>query len=710
MVLMLLISSSVALCLLVVHSWRTRGRFVTLTFVIVVTVFGILRGNSAWLVMVSLTGRLDAEKPYHPQSALLPDIGHASIQVALGWVFSLYLAWTISELILRRLARPGEEPRLVHRVFAISALSALFMCCMCYCMEVTAVTVGWWYWDACAQSMLEWSMRAWFSVAHDCLMPFLVIVCSTYRSRLRWLWLLAFPIHKFFHVAQRWTSYTVLIHHVMALFMIALLLYARLRMARGEMGKSASPARRIVDVLPAVALAIFLGVLTTANLVKDAGMANLMTLVPLLMLCLLAWRPLPVWVVLGLSVVSLGGWVWVGSHALWAVVPVGVYGVLMLLERLREPRWLRASILASAVVLAVWAAAVSEADTIRAHRYLAAWREGDGLSFAGKTETAAEAYRKADRLRPEGPQAAYAMVRIIAQPGKDLTPQQAVRVLELRMPRLVQEFEAIIRLDPGWPPPRQDLARLHLLLGRIPDAAGQYREILRRQPIADRFLAMFGYLLLREQKITEAEEVCVRASRLGRPPLEAVINLGVIRFHQGRSEEARALWEQARKVQPDHPIVRLNLERLDADVPPQTLDERYLARPIMPHVAEWANGLAALGPGRSDFEKVQLLREALQFDPCYVTAHQNLVRVFYLPERSAFHSQVRALWHARRAVELSREARNGTELAESLLLLGRVLLAGGKSEEAAGVLREGRSKAAPALRPEFDRLLREAAH
>ena len=105
---------------------------------------------------------------------------------------------------------------------------------------------------------------------------------------------------------------------------------------------------------------------------------------------------------------------------------------------------------------------------------------------------------------------------------------------------------------------------------------------------------------------------------------------------------------------------------------------------------------------------MRLLREALQFDPGYITAHQNLVRFFYLPDQSAFHSQARALWHAKRAVELSREARNDAELAESLMLLARALLAGGKPQEAADLLRERRLRVPAPLRPEYDRLLREA--
>ncbi|HUW55276.1 MAG TPA: hypothetical protein VMZ92_01475, partial [Planctomycetota bacterium] len=102
---LLLVSSSIALAMLVVHSWRTRGRAVTLKFFIAATAFGLLRGNAIWLLMRHLTRVAGDLKPYIPQGGLLPEIGHANIQVAVGWVFSMYLAWTVSELILRRLPR-----------------------------------------------------------------------------------------------------------------------------------------------------------------------------------------------------------------------------------------------------------------------------------------------------------------------------------------------------------------------------------------------------------------------------------------------------------------------------------------------------------------------------------------------------------------------------------------------------------------------------
>src|SRR5512136_1112007 len=95
---MLGVGSAVSLVLLIAHSWRTRGRLVTLSFFGIGLLFGLLRCNTVWLIMQTLGGPR-ALKPYLPQGDVLPEIGHASIQVAVGWVFALYLAWTISEAV-----------------------------------------------------------------------------------------------------------------------------------------------------------------------------------------------------------------------------------------------------------------------------------------------------------------------------------------------------------------------------------------------------------------------------------------------------------------------------------------------------------------------------------------------------------------------------------------------------------------------------------
>ena len=706
MIPLLLISSTVALALLVVHSWKTRGRVVTLSFFIAGIAFGLLRCNGIWLLCKLLGDDSETLKPYVPQGTLLPEIGHASIQVALGWVFALYLAWTVSELILRRL------PGLSGRVFMIGGLAAIFMLAICYCMETTAVSVGWWYWELPTRTALfgnvnVWAMEGWFSVVPDFLIPFLVIVCSAARGKwLKWLWVLMFPAHLLGHLAFRWFAYAILVYNAMELLVILLAMFSGLRMARGEIVERPSGKGSVAHALPGVAVAVFLGVLVTANFLSQDGMVSQLTIIPVLMLFLLAWRRLPVTAVLALSVLSLGGWYWIGARALYALVPVAAYGFLWQYARVRGSVWLRLVPPVAQVALTIWAVALVEMDVGRLRRCVQFWEQGDQLALAGKQDEADDMYRRSDDNRPNDSDRFYLTLMIMAgTSSEDL--KQSVRLFQHRVTRLLLGLEEASRRDPEWTKPRITGARFRLLLGDVRKATEQYRTVLRYRPRDGKTLSMLGYLLLRQGDLGEAEEVCVSAAALREHPAEVLLYLGVIRFHQGRDEEARQLWERAREREPGRPLARINLERMASLSPDRTIDLRYLAQPTADRdAAVWTNEIANFGVGYTLADKHRLWLEATQFDPNYVAPHMYLVENIYLNQKSGLGNPERALWHARRAVEIARASQDGKRLPWCLLLLSRALLDNNRRDEARRALEEGRVLAPDPSKREFDELLR----
>ncbi|HUW57090.1 MAG TPA: hypothetical protein VMZ92_10675 [Planctomycetota bacterium] len=657
---LLLISSTIALALLVVHSWRTRGRFATLAFFISATLFGILRGNVIWLLMKYLSGdAFHGLKPYVPQGALIPPIGHASLQVAVGWVFALYLAWTVSERILRRL------PRFAGRVFMIGGLASLFMLAICWCMETTAVSVGWWHWTLPTRSTLFGTvnvdaMEGWFSVVPDFLIPFLVIACAQTKHRtLKWLWLMAFPLHMLGHSAYKGFTHAYLVYPAMELVVVALMMFSGLRLARGEM-REPSGEDRVSGPLLASALVIFFGVIVTANALNGEAWKAL-TILPMLILSLLAWRRLPARWVLASSLASLVGWVWMGPWALWALVPVAAFGFLKLLERLKEPLWLRLAVPVAVVALTVVSMSLREADKQRTTRYIELWMQGDRLALTGSSDDAAAVYEHADRSRPRDLLRDYQAIRRMMQ-IESKSPVQGARILKHRLPRIVRELEELVRRDPEGVPPREDLVYYYLLLGRVSDATDQYRAIHRlRRHDAD-IMAMLAYLLLREGKTREAEELCTRALRLAQPPTEAMINLGVVRFSQGRDDDAHRLWERALEREPEQVLALLNLARPKAGPTRRGVDMRYLARggPGR-HLAPQVCNLAAAGSDYTTDERIRLAAEAAQLDPTLLEAQVNLMH-FYL-RGGPLGKPDRALWHARRAVTLVLESRQPAQVA-----------------------------------------------
>ena len=88
----LFLSSLSGLLLLVLHSWRRRGARVTAAFFIPAVLFGILRGNVVHNIMSALAGPGFGSRPYLPQNPVLPDIGHASIQVVIGRLRNTFFA------------------------------------------------------------------------------------------------------------------------------------------------------------------------------------------------------------------------------------------------------------------------------------------------------------------------------------------------------------------------------------------------------------------------------------------------------------------------------------------------------------------------------------------------------------------------------------------------------------------------------------------
>jgi len=666
---LLAVGSSVGLVLLIVHSWRMRGRLVTLSFFLAGIVFGHLRANVVWWVVSRVEDNPQALTPYLPQGGILPDIGHSSHQVALGWVFALYLAWTISELILRRL------PRFAGRVFMVAGLSALFMTSIGYCMETTAVRAGWWYWTLSTRTTLFGNvnvpaMWAWFSVTFDFLMPFLVVVCAATRGKwLKWLWVpLPMAAHMGTHLLYVDVPWAALNHHLMLLLIAGLMFFSKLRMVRGELRQPASRGEKLVAGLPAVVLMIFFGTVLAANLLSGGGMPEMMTLAPLLMLCLLAWGRLPVAVVAGVSLLFLiVGWPWVGVRALYALVPVGTYAYLHVHARFCEWIGLRPALPVLAAVLLAWSACLSFADMTRGEHWRQAWLEGDQLAVDGKMGEALKAYDRADHLRPRDTTNSYHVVRGMMLVG-DLPPQQSALLFEYRMPRLIGELEQVIVRDPEWLPPREDAVTLYLLSGELDKVTQHYTELSAWRPKDPEVTATLGYFLLRDGKIAEAEEMCTRAIRSRRPPVEALINLGVIRFFQHRDEEARVLWEQALKGVPGHPIAGLNLDRLKTSGPGRDIDLRYLARPVRKRTASMALLLAAFGRRFTEADRVRLLLEATQLDPMSFYAHLNLARI-YLGADSIFQDRERARWYARRAVAIAEHGGSEKDLVKARELL-----------------------------------------
>ncbi|MBN2287941.1 MAG: tetratricopeptide repeat protein, partial [Candidatus Glassbacteria bacterium] len=193
--LFLLIPSSLLLALLFAHSWKYRGRALTVGFFLASFVFGIIRGNLIYWIITRVLG--GDSLPYLFVRPMVR-IWNASLQECVGWTFMLYLCWSLSERIL---ARRGED---TVPVFRLAGLVCLLMGASAYAVEAVAAGVQWWVWvipirNPYFAAVPFAGITAWISVGFDFLMPFLLIAVAVPRRRWAWLTVLIFPLHMLTH-------------------------------------------------------------------------------------------------------------------------------------------------------------------------------------------------------------------------------------------------------------------------------------------------------------------------------------------------------------------------------------------------------------------------------------------------------------------------------------------------------------------------------
>ncbi len=194
--LLLLLPSSALSSILFIHSWRNRGKRVTLVFFASCFTFGVLRGN---LIYYICKNYLD-EKSL-PYLIVKPTIKlwNASLQECIGWVFALYLCWSTVEWVLTRQGR-AEVP-----LYRLIGLSAILMGTVAYAVEAAASGTKWWIWvlpykNPFFADVPLVGIIAWISVAFDFLGPFLLIYHKAVRGWWSRLMLISiFPFHMLIH-------------------------------------------------------------------------------------------------------------------------------------------------------------------------------------------------------------------------------------------------------------------------------------------------------------------------------------------------------------------------------------------------------------------------------------------------------------------------------------------------------------------------------
>ena len=192
------------LILLIVHSFIFRGARTTVIFFIGGFLYGIFKGNAPtfWKFLKYIFYGTTNVQP-HPYFFTNPiiKIGEAPLIECLGWTFTFYLSWTLSEKIL------SKTNSYNNKIFPTLLLSCMISSTICYSIETACIVGGLWQWLAplwqhqsnCFIGIPPHAIMAWFYAASDMLLVFFLIECSKYRiAPWKLVFLPLFAVHQGF--------------------------------------------------------------------------------------------------------------------------------------------------------------------------------------------------------------------------------------------------------------------------------------------------------------------------------------------------------------------------------------------------------------------------------------------------------------------------------------------------------------------------------
>ena len=163
---------------------------------------------------------------------------------------------------------------------------------------------------------------------------------------------------------------------------------------------------------------------------------------------------------------------------------------------------------------------------------------GNCLARTGRGEEARDAYRMVLRIAPDFGPSVRANLGVLASTERD-------------WPEAIRQFDECLVFDPRNPRALAGLGAAHLAVGNLDKAVVAFRRALDvggapEVPLRRSLAVAYLETGLPE----EAERECLAALRRAPDDVGTVLVLGRIRVRQGRTSEADALWEKARRLAP----------------------------------------------------------------------------------------------------------------------------------------------------------------
>jgi Flp pilus assembly protein TadD len=172
-------------------------------------------------------------------------------------------------------------------------------------------------------------------------------------------------------------------------------------------------------------------------------------------------------------------------------------------------------------------------------------RQAEAAFSQNNFEDAAQAYRRALKVKPDLAQAHY---------GLGLTLARLERYQEA-----VTSFKEALHYKPGWTKAYKDLGVTYLKLKRWPEAEKAFKNSLTHQPGDAEAYYDLGVAAGKQGKHKEAREAFEKALRLKPDYIQALNNLGMANIKLNRWAEAKSSFEKALGLKADDPEAHLGL-------------------------------------------------------------------------------------------------------------------------------------------------------
>lgn len=314
------------LFLLIVHSYAKRGGRLTLVFFFFAFLWAFRKESALPFSLIS---------PY--KFSVASNLSTLAIFTAtLGWIFTFYISWCISENILRHniLLKKGLFMTLLLCIFVTAAIS--------YAVESTAVNIGWWKWTIVDKKFSDFfvpgyhygAVVGWIGFTIFFLAPFFLIECSRYKN---YIWKFAFFLIPCIYFGVYYLQNSVLIKIMNFLTINSIIIFTFLSPLELSCAtkKDGLPQRifKMINSLPIFAMIIMVSIVTFIDIMIIRKPDLLFSKAPSIFCIFLAMYDIPLPILLILAVVLI---VFVGKLAVPTFILLSVVFIIKMVDYLKE--------------------------------------------------------------------------------------------------------------------------------------------------------------------------------------------------------------------------------------------------------------------------------------------------------------------------------------------------------------------------------------